>query len=191
MPDAKLVLTRDAIREFTCESDGVRLEASHGLGMAKLQTLAHDPDAWFNDALGTPAPSAMREVQNGSVAWAWLAPGEWLVVGPEDEVERVRQSFASAAQNQGLMVDVTHARVPYELSGSAARAILECHCPLDFSEKEMPVGAAKRSIFSDTVFFVSRRPDRDGRLCFRLIFDQTMAGYAERLLGATISGTSL
>lgn len=173
------------------EGAGVRLAAEPQLGIAKLQILAADPDGWFETALGISPPPVLGEIQPGPVAIAWLAPGEWLVTGGEADVERVRTRCAEAAGNLGLMVDITHARATFELSGPKASSALAAHCPLDFGDEAMPVGAARRSTFSDTGFFISRRPDRDGQPCFRLIFDQSMAGYAARMLGATISGDNV
>lgn len=185
---AVLPLVRDDPEDFQLETSGARLAAEPRLGMARLQVLADDPDAWFEQALGIAPPPALREIEPGPVACAWMAPGEWLVTGSEANVDRVRGRCAEVAGPLGLMTDLTHARAAFELSGSTARAVLATHCPLDFSDAEMPVGAAMRSLFSDTGFFISRRPDRIGQPCYRLIFDQTMAGYARRMLGATISG---
>lgn len=184
-------LARVPAKDFLVEREGLRLTTEPRLGIAKLQILSDDPDAWFGKTLGISPPQALREVEPGPVAVAWLAPGEWLVTGPEEDVERVRIRCEQAAGNLGLMVNITQARASFELGGHAARSILAAHCPQDFSEAEMPVGAANRSVFSDTGFFISRRPDRDGQPFFRLIFDQTMAGYAERMLCATISGDTL
>jgi len=184
-------LTLAAPNDLLVEGASVRFAAEARLGMAKLQILAADPDAWFEQALGIAPPSALTEIEPGPVAIAWLAPGEWLVTGDEADVKRVRLRCADAAGSLGLMVDIIHARATFELSGAAARSVLAAHCPLDLGDEAMPVGAAKRSMFSDTGFFISRRSDRDGQPRFRLIFDQTMAGYAERLLGATIAGAAL
>lgn len=184
-------LALDAANGLLIEGAGVRFAAEPALGIAKLQILAADPDAWFEAALGIAAPPVLGEIQPGPVAIAWLAPGEWLVTGSEADVERVRTHCAEAAGNLGLMVDIAHARAAFDLSGSKASSALAAHCPLDFADETMPVGAARRSTFSDTAFFISRRPDQDGQPCFRLIFDQSMAGYASRLLGATISGALL
>lgn len=186
-----ITLARAAVDDASVEGKGVRLAAEPRLGIAKLQILAAEPDVWFEKALGIAPPPVLEEIEPGPVAIAWLAPGEWLVTGAEADVERVRTRCAEAAGNLGLMIDITHARATFELSGAKAASVLATHCPLDFAENTMPVGSARRSTFSDTGFFISRRPDRDGQPCFRLIFDQTMAGYAARLLGATISGDNV
>lgn len=184
-----IALRRATAKEVLIDVNGARL-TNELIAIAKLQVLAVDPDAWFKGALGIAPPSPLREIEPATVAIAWLAPGEWLVTGPETDVERVRARCAEAAGAAGLMVDLTHARTAFELSGCNARAVLSAHCPLDFSESAMPVGATRRSTFSDTGFFISRRADREGLPRFRLIFDQTMAAYAERMLDATISGVA-
>lgn len=186
-----VLLTRDEGVGFAVDGADVRLVREPGFGIAKLQILSADPDGWFAETLGITPPPPLREIEPGPVACAWLAPGEWLVTGPEEDVERVRGRCAEAAGVLGLMTDLTHARASFELSGAAARTVIASHCPLDLSDDAMPVGGAMRSTFADTGFFISRRPDREGQTCFRLIFDQTMAGYAQRLLATTISGASL
>jgi sarcosine oxidase subunit gamma len=184
-------LERVAPKAVQVESKEVRLTAVSGLGIAKLQVWPYDPDAWFEKVLGVAAPAVLTEIEFGPVAIAWMAPGEWLATGPEVDVERLRQRCADAAGALGLMVDITHGRAVFELSGEGACRALAAHSPLDFGDAAMPVGAACRSLLSDTGFFISRRPNRDGQPCFRLIVDQTMADYAARILRATISGDAL
>lgn len=181
-------LARDPANAFAVRGREVCAAAQPGLGVAKLQILSADPDAWLEATLGVPSPAPLREIRCGGVAVAWLAPGEWLATGPEGDVEQFRARCADMAGAVGLMVALGHARAAYRLNGAAARAVLAAHCPLDLSDAAMPVGAAARSLFADAGVFISRKPDNDGHPDFLLIFDQTMSRYAERLLGATISG---
>lgn len=186
MSEHAIVVERKPPRNIELEGTGGRLQIESDLGIAKLQILSENPDAWLAEVLSVAAPAPLHSVARGAVVIAWLAPGEWLLTGPGDEVERIRLDCAESARSVGLMVDVTHGRVSFVLSGRASRAILATHCPLDLSEAAMPVGGAMRSLFSDAGFFLNRLPDRDQQPCFRLIFDQTMAGYAERLLSMTV-----
>lgn len=181
-------LVREPASTFVVERNGTRVVAENGLGIAKLRIRAKHPDAWFVKVLGVAPPSPLEEIEIAPVSCSWLSPGEWLVTAPEAAIDLIQRRFADTAGVIGLTTDLAHARVIFELSGRGARAALSAHCPLDLGSHAMPVGAARRSIFSETTVFVSRRPDRDGEPTFRLIFDQTMAGYAERMLGATISG---
>lgn len=180
-------LARDAGSCLAIDIAGVRLLTEPWLGIAKLQVLAQDPDAWFAQALGIDPPPPLTEIERNGLAVAWLAPGELLVTGAESQVEQIRRHCDDAAGVLGLMTDLTHARAAFALSGAMARTALSAHCPLDLADAAMPVGAALRSMFGDAGVFISRRADRDGQPCFRLIFDQTMSGYAERMLGTTIA----
>ena len=188
MADVGITLTRDTARTFVCEGDSVHLAAEPRLGVAKLMVMVDEPDIWFADTLGIAAPAVSSEIEVAAIAFAWLAPGEWLVTGREEDVAAVCARCRNGVGALGLMIDFTHARASFQLSGSDARSVLAAHSPLDVSHAAMPVGAAARSMFTDTGFFVSRRPDRDDQPTFRLIFDQTMAEYAGRLLSGTING---
>lgn len=185
------LLVREVRPNFLAESAAIRAVIETGLGIAKLRICANNPGAWFVTALDVAPPPPLEEIGIGLLSCAWLAPNEWLVTGPEPEVESLRRRSAELVGSEGLMVDLTHGCAAYEVSGLGARSVLAAHCPLDLGADATPVGAARRSLFSDAGFFISRRPDRLGKPCFRLIFDQTMAGYAERLLRATIIGASL
>jgi len=191
MAEAAPLLARPVLQDLLVERPDVRLVGDPLLSMAKVQVIVDDSDAWFEEVLGIAAPAPLREIEPDPVVCAWLAPGEWLVTGAEEDVARVRDRCAAAAATLGLVTDITHGRAAFELSGQAARTILAAHCPLDLGDAAMPVGAAMRSVFSDTGFFISRRPDVQGQPCFRIIFDQSMAAYAERLLCTTLSGASL
>ena len=141
----QLVLAQPA--EFLLEGRGVRFASDNSIGMAKLHVRVDWPDRWFEEVLGIMPPAPLTEIYAPPLRCAWLAPGEWLLTGPWDDVERVRSHAAAAAGTDGLMVDLTHARATFELRGSAARPVLAAHCPLDLSDREMPVGAARRSVF--------------------------------------------
>ncbi len=183
-----LQLAPEEPAELLIEGRGIRLASDSSIGVARLQVRVGQPDRWFEEVLGIAPPAPLTEIVAPPLQCAWLAPGEWLITGSGPDVEHVRSHAAAAAGTLGLMVDLTHARATFELCGAAARLVLAAHCPLDLSNREMPVGGARRSLFSETGFFISRQPDRDGEARFRLIFDQTMAGYAQRMLAATIAG---
>lgn len=181
-------LVREVRPAFAVEGNDVRVVVEAGVAIAKLRIRTAHPDDTFTTALGAAPPSSLQEIEIEPVTCAWFAPGEWLITGPEVAIDLIQRRFADTVGADGLTTDLTHARAMFELSGRAARSVLSSHCPLDLGSDAMPIGAARRSVFSETTVFISRRPDRDGEPVFRLIFDQTMAGYAERMLGATILG---
>ena len=165
--------------------DGFALQSEPFLGVTSVRVLATDPDSWFLETLGIAAPAPCSEIEAGPIACAWLAPGEWLMTGAEDKVMLVANRCVDAAGEAALVTDLSHGRASFLLSGPASRDALAAHCPLDLSDRALPVGSAVRSVFGETRFFLSRKPDRAYAPVFRLIFDQTMAPYALRMFGGS------
>ena len=167
------------VRRMDCE-----LAFQPFLGVTKVQVLDADPDAWLAGRMGSEPVAPGRAVERGGISCAWLAPGEWLLVGDEAAVAAAADR-CDAGGDMVLVVDLTHARACFLLSGPGARDALAAHCPLDLSDNAMPVCAATRSVFADTAFFLSRLADEDGSPSYRLIFDQTAADYVVRMIGGT------
>jgi sarcosine oxidase subunit gamma len=157
----------------------------HDLGIAKLQLLGRkQADDLLVQLVGGPAPDVGRQRESDGLTIAWLAPGEWLLLGREPIVASHARALALTGGNDALVVDLTHARTAFLLSGTAVRAVLAAHCPLDLWPDSFPENAAARSLLGDAGMFISRLTDgRDGRPTFRIILDQTMAPYAARMLG--------
>lgn len=121
-----------------------------------------------------------RETETAGLALAGLAPGEWLVTGPLAGIAEIVE-LGRAAMEAGLVVDLSHARVIFLLSGEGATSRLSAHCPLDLSSEVFGAGRCARTLLGQAGLFVSRvnSPLGNG---FRLIVDQTMAQYASNLL---------
>ena len=91
------------------------------------------PDA---PAMGTPFGSST--VDGGTVI-AGLRPDEWLLLGPESEIETIVSRLP--ASGHVSVVDWTHARAAIRLTGVDATRALEKVCALDWSEPMTPDGA--------------------------------------------------
>lgn len=161
--------------------DGFSLRVDRNLGIAKLRVAPADSDTGFRSLAGFAPPATGREIARGALAFAWLAPGEWLITGTPAAVATWLEDANDIGGDEALAVDFTHARVAFELVGSNARSALAAHCPLDLWPEAFPVGAVARTLIGDTVMFIARLEDeaRDPR--FRIIVDQTMAPYVRRL----------
>lgn len=68
------------------------------------------------------------------LVWS-VSPGEWTVLGPEPGQDRV--------------VDLTHVRAMFRLTGLEAAAALSHICALDLGEHMFPNHAAARTLVSD------------------------------------------
>ncbi|MFV3075045.1 sarcosine oxidase subunit gamma [Niveispirillum fermenti] len=156
-----------------------RLETD--LGVAKLRIVGKDADARFQAVTGMVPPPSGRLVADQGLSVAWLAPGEWLVTGPEVAVAAWVARIGGQTAGDLLAVDLTHARASFCLAGTAARAALAAHCPLDLWPDSFPVDAVARSLLGDAGMFIARLSDGPHMPRFRIIVDQTMAPYAGRL----------
>jgi sarcosine oxidase subunit gamma len=154
-------------------------------GVAKIQLLAPPTGNGAARRLSVQLPERCQTTEAGSLFVAWIAPREWLVVGPEGDVGHFSNEARDSIAWHGLVTDMTHACAVFELSGPAARDALNAHCPLDLSDRAFPAGAATRSLLASTDLFVGRRQDSARGPVFTLIVDQTMAAYATRLFAGS------
>lgn len=151
------------------------------LGIAKLRLYGRTADARFHEVAGIAAPGVRTGIEHRGLTFAWLAPGEWLITGPEAAVATWVADAMAAGADDLLAIDYSHARAAFIVAGTNARAALAAHCPLDLWPDAFPVGAVARSLLGDTGLFIARLVDVEGAPRFRIIIDQTMAPYAGRL----------
>jgi sarcosine oxidase subunit gamma len=159
-------------------------------GVAKLQLLASPAGSAPPHRLGIQLPEPCQAIESGPLLFAWIAPREWLVIGPEGDVGHFSREARDSTAGHGLITEITHACAVFELSGPAARDVLNTHCPLDLSDRAFPVGHATRSLLAGTTLFVSRRQDGARGPVFTLIADQTLAAYATRMFAGSLAAAS-
>ena len=89
----------------------------------------------IEDVLGAGLPATCGDVTGaGAHSVLWLAPDEWLVVSqtaPEALVGSLQAAAAETAGGRAQIVDVSANRTVVEVSGPAARGVLEKGCPTD------------------------------------------------------------
>ncbi|MBT2527860.1 sarcosine oxidase subunit gamma [Streptomyces sp. ISL-99] len=121
-----------------------------------MVNLRVDPAAEAADriekTLGTRLPRQCgHTTASGPHTIVWLGPDEWLVLSHPDEtaVAAVAAVAALAAElrealggDPGSVVDVSANRTTLELSGPAARQVLEKGCPLDLHPRAFGPGQA-------------------------------------------------
>lgn len=74
-------------------------------------------------------------------------PGEWLVLGPPGEHDRLARTLEAAVADARQLVtltDITHGRAVVRLTGSRARDVLAKECGADLGDEVCPNGAALR-----------------------------------------------
>lgn len=185
MADVPAALPRSAARADETFGPGFHLRPEPRLGVLKVRIFGDEDPGTLAAVLGggLPAPRGSA-VGAGGVTCAWLAPGEWLILGPEAALAPLADRLDAAWQvTTALVTDHSHAAASFILTGPAGRDRLAAVCPLDLRDGSFPPGAVARSLLNGTGLFLARLADEAGAPAFRLIVDQTAAAHAVRLIG--------
>ncbi len=123
---------------------GVTLTERPFLTMVNLRV---DPDSETADriekALGAPLPRQCGHTgAAGPHTALWLGPDEWLVLSQAEAPEVTAELRDALVGAPGSVVDVSANRTTLELSGPAARQVLEKGCPLDLHPRAFGPGRA-------------------------------------------------
>ncbi|MCH6471669.1 sarcosine oxidase subunit gamma [Sinomonas terrae] len=99
------------------------------------------------ERLGAPLPARCGEVAVGAGSSVlWLGPDEFLVVSPlgstVDPAEATARLVEAIGGQPGSAVDLSANRTTFELTGKAARDVLEKGCALDLHPRAFAVGSA-------------------------------------------------
>lgn len=94
-------------------------------------------------ALGAPLPRECGDTgASGPHTAVWLGPDEWLVLSRAEASEVTAELRDALGGDPGSVVDVSANRTTLELSGPAARQVLEKGCPLDLHPRAFGPGRA-------------------------------------------------
>ncbi|KUO02759.1 sarcosine oxidase subunit gamma [Streptomyces caeruleatus] len=94
-------------------------------------------------ALGAPLPRRCGHTgAAGPHTTLWLGPDEWLVLSRAEASQVTAELKDALGGDPGSVVDVSANRTTLELSGPAARQVLEKGCPLDLHPRAFGPGRA-------------------------------------------------
>ena len=94
-------------------------------------------------AIGVALPTACGEVSSaGHRHILWLGPDEWLVVIEESPADLMAVVSAPLVGRHAAVVDLSANRTTLELTGQAARSVLEKGCPADLHPRSFGQGRA-------------------------------------------------
>ncbi len=101
-------------------------------------------------------------------------PGEWLILGNPEACT----SAASTTDTNGFtnVIDLTHARALFRLSGAPAASALEKVCSLDWSDEMTPDGAVVSASVAKVTCDIIRN-DTSGRPSYLLACDRSFGQY--------------
>ncbi|MGP3977113.1 sarcosine oxidase subunit gamma [Streptomyces sp. 8N114] len=123
---------------------GVALTERPFLTMVNLRvTPASEAADRIEKTLGAPLPRQCgHTTASGSHTVFWLGPDEWLVLSQADGPAVAAELREALEGDPGSVVDVSANRTTLELSGQAARQVLEKGCPLDLHPRAFGPGQA-------------------------------------------------
>jgi len=122
--------------------------------------------------LGVSLPSACGGVTTGDgVSVLWLSPDEFLVVSDEQQPAPLTTALMETLQGEpGSATDLSANRTTFELSGPAARQVLEKGCPLDLHPRTFEVGTAYVTLIGSVPVILWKLSDELYRICPRSSF---------------------
>jgi sarcosine oxidase subunit alpha len=102
---------------------------------------------------------------DGNLVWS-VSPGEWTVLGgrPESDV-----------------VDLTHVRAMFRLTGDSARDLINRLCGLDLTDGMFPSDAAARTLFAEVATEIVR-DDSEGVPSYLLLPSRSFSVYIREVI---------
>ncbi|KMS76424.1 sarcosine oxidase subunit gamma [Streptomyces viridochromogenes] len=123
---------------------GVTLSEWPFLAMVDLRVdPASEAARRIEKTLGAPLPRRCgHTTASGPHTVVWLGPDEWLVLSQADAPTVAAELDEALGGDPGSVVDVSANRTMLDLSGPAARQVLEKGCPLDLHPRAFGPGRA-------------------------------------------------
>lgn len=101
-----------------------------------------------------------RMSENGSRIAARLGPDEWLLIVPERDAATFAANLpALLSSHHHTLVDISHRNVAFEVSGTAAAAVINAGCPLNLNDDQFPAGHATRTLLGKSEIVLMRLRD--------------------------------
>jgi heterotetrameric sarcosine oxidase gamma subunit len=160
---------------------GVRLAERPFLTMVNLRV---DPASEAADriekTLTAPLPRQCgHTTASGPHTVVWLGPDEWLVLSQADGASVAAELKEALGGDPGSAVDVSANRTTLELSGPAARQVLEKGCPLDLHPRAFGPGRAVSTTVGPVAVLLWQTDDAP---TYRLLPRSSFADYLARWL---------
>lgn len=173
---------QERMRAATVSGDrGVALTEWPFLSMVNVRV---DPASEGADriekTLGAPLPRQCGHTSAfGPHTVVWLGPDEWLVLSQAEEASVAAELREALGADPGSVVDVSANRTTLELSGPAARQLLEKGCPLDLHPRAFGPGRAVSTTVGPVAVLLWQVDDTPA---YRLLPRSSFADYLTRWL---------
>lgn len=128
--------------------------------------------AMLEKALGVAPPKPGAAVIQSSSAAVWLRPAAYMIVAEHSAAADVMQKLSDAVAAPAVLVDQTHGKTVFRLSGANARAVMAKGCRLDLHPRVFRTGA---SASTKIAYFNCSFVQRDETPTYDLIVQSTFA----------------
>ena len=169
MPNANLTY-ESAVTKTYPASAGTGLTLRDQSEITKIVVRADDAsgvDAAMGVGFGASAASE-------EILVAGTRPGEWMVLGTAAAVEGVVATIPTAGHVS--LVDWTHGRAAFRISGAAASKSLEKICSIDWADNMTPNGAVFSASVAGTGCDIIRN-DSGGVASYLILCDRSFGQY--------------
>lgn len=141
-------------------------------------TLRCDPNspliAVAQSILGVALPmSPLTSVENGDLVVRWIAPDEWLISLPNDQVFDLETRFRADMNGHHSLVNGSGGMTVYKLRGKHVVDMLKKSTPVDLHDSEFPVGKVVSTVFAKSGAVIRRTGDTE----FELVVRRSFADY--------------
>jgi len=128
-------------------------------------------------SLGFALPAVPNMVSSLEVRRAlWLAPDEWLLVGPDGQQEAIKEALRDVLNGAfGSIVDVSANRTVVEVRGTKAGALLAHGVSIDLDQRTFGADRCAQTLLAKAQVIIERPGDEDA---FRVYVRSSFASYA-------------
>ena len=124
--------------------------------------------------LGVALPlSPLTSVEQGDLVVRWIAPDEWLISLPNDQVFDLETRFRAEMNGHHSLVNGSGGMTVYKLRGKHVVDMLKKSTPVDLHDSEFPVGKVVSTVFAKAGAVIRRTGESE----FELVVRRSFADY--------------
>ena len=124
--------------------------------------------------LGVALPlSPLTSVEQGDLVVRWIAPDEWLISLPNDQVFDLEMRFRAEMNGHHSLVNGSGGMTVYKLRGKHVVDMLKKSTPVDLHDSEFPVGKVVSTVFAKAGAVIRRTGESE----FELVVRRSFADY--------------
>ena len=124
--------------------------------------------------LGVALPlSPLTSVEHGDLVVRWIAPDEWLISLPNDQVFDLETRFRAEMNGHHSLVNGSGGMTVYKLRGKHVVDMLKKSTPVDLHDSEFPMGKVVSTVFAKAGAVIRRTGEAE----FELVVRRSFADY--------------